>query len=84
LNNAVRCDTAVQEHAIVTVIGLTSAHNKRAVFNRNRQVIVTETGDSQCDPVGCVRRLFDVVRGVSVVAGLRSACDTSSFDKRHL
>ncbi len=46
-------DTAMQEYAALTVVGLSPSNHQLIVFLRDLQVIHGETGDRERDPKPC-------------------------------
>ena len=68
-------DASVQEDTFARIIGLTTADDKLAILDRDRQVFLTEPGDGQGDPVGVFRNRLDVERGIALGPGFRGAFD---------
>jgi hypothetical protein len=65
----------MQEQTLGLILGLTAPDHKLTIFNRDAQVILSETGHSQRDAVVIFRHRFDIERGVSFRSGFRGTLD---------
>ena len=57
----------MQEDAVIPFVGLFAAHDKLAILDRNRQIVLAEPGHGQRDPESVVAKLFDIVGRIAVV-----------------